>query len=109
MDLDRGVLSRIDRKLLAGLGQDETYRMVRVPVTAAKWSTWSAVRYSAETVGLLLRMDGFAVQHVGRDNEVACGTADEPLGDDSPLAFGRRLDEATGLHRPQVVVHVLAG
>ncbi len=40
MDLDRGVLARLDRKLLAGLGQNETYRMVRVPVTAAKWSTW---------------------------------------------------------------------
>ncbi len=40
MNLDRGVLARLDRKLLAGLGQDETYRMVRVPVTAAKWSTW---------------------------------------------------------------------
>ena len=40
MDLDRGVLARLDRKLLAGLGQDETYRMVRVPVTPAKWSTW---------------------------------------------------------------------
>ncbi len=40
MDLDRGVLARIDRKLLAGLGQDETYRMVRVPVTASVWSTW---------------------------------------------------------------------
>lgn len=39
-DLDRGVLARIDRKLLAGLGQEETHRMVRVPVTAAKWSTW---------------------------------------------------------------------
>jgi preprotein translocase subunit SecA len=39
MDLDRGVPARIDRKLLAGLGQDETFRMVRVPVTAAKWST----------------------------------------------------------------------
>jgi len=40
MDLDRSALARIDRKLLAGLGQDETYRMVRVPVTASKWSTW---------------------------------------------------------------------
>jgi len=40
MDLDRGVLARLDRKLLAGLGQDETYRMVRVPVTVAKWATW---------------------------------------------------------------------
>ena len=40
MDLDRGTLARIDRKILAGLGQDETYRMVRVPATAAKWATW---------------------------------------------------------------------
>ncbi len=40
MDLDRGALARIDRKLLAGLGQHETFQMVRVPVTAAKWSTW---------------------------------------------------------------------
>jgi len=28
MELERGVLARIDRKLLAGLGQNETYRMV---------------------------------------------------------------------------------
>ena len=40
MDLARGTLARIDRKLLAGLGQDENFQMVRVPVTAAKWSTW---------------------------------------------------------------------
>ena len=26
--------------MLAGLGRDETYRMVRVPVSPAKWSTW---------------------------------------------------------------------
>ncbi len=40
MELDRGTLARIDRKLLAGLDQDETFVMVRVPVTGAKWSTW---------------------------------------------------------------------
>ena len=40
MSLDRGVLARLDRRLLAGLGHDETYHMIRVPVTAAKWSTW---------------------------------------------------------------------
>jgi hypothetical protein len=40
MDLERGVLARLDRKLLAGLGPDEWFQMVRVPVTAAKWSTW---------------------------------------------------------------------
>ncbi len=40
MDLDRGVLARIDRKLLARLGQDITFHMVRVPGTASKWATW---------------------------------------------------------------------
>ena len=29
MDLDRGTLVKLDRKLLAGLGRDETYRMGR--------------------------------------------------------------------------------
>ena len=47
MDLECGVLARIDRKLLAGLGQNETYRMVRVPVTASKWSTWKRYCESA--------------------------------------------------------------
>lgn len=40
MGFDRGVLARIDRKLLAGLSQDATFRMVRVPATEAKWATW---------------------------------------------------------------------
>ena len=40
IDLERGALARIDRKLLAGFSQDEEYRMVRVPVTPSKWSTW---------------------------------------------------------------------
>ncbi|MGF1618096.1 MAG: hypothetical protein ACFCU2_09905 [Acidimicrobiia bacterium] len=39
MDLDRGKLARIDRELLAGLGQAETFQMVRVPATPAKWAT----------------------------------------------------------------------
>ncbi len=40
MDLDRGTLARIDRKLLAGLGGDEANRTLRVPANGAKWSTW---------------------------------------------------------------------
>jgi hypothetical protein len=47
MDLERGTLARLDRKLLAGLGQDELFRMVRVPVTGAKWSTWKRYCESA--------------------------------------------------------------
>ena len=38
-DLGRGVLAKIDRKVLSGLGHDENYRMVRVPVSEALWST----------------------------------------------------------------------
>ena len=40
MDMDRGILARIDRRLLAGLGDDEVYRTLRVPASGAKWSTW---------------------------------------------------------------------
>ncbi len=45
MDLDRGTLAKIDRKVLSGLGLDESWQMVRVPVSAALWSTWQ--RYCA--------------------------------------------------------------
>jgi len=40
MDLNRGTLARVDRRLMTGLERDETFGMVRVPVTEAKWSTW---------------------------------------------------------------------
>ena len=40
MDMDRGTLARIDRKVLAGLGGDEAYRTLRVPAIPAKWATW---------------------------------------------------------------------
>ena len=49
MDLDRGTLARIDRKLLAGLCDDEAFRTLRVPATGAKWSTWK--RY-CDSVGV---------------------------------------------------------
>ncbi len=49
MGLDRGTLAKLDRKLLAGLGRDERFQMVRVPVTPAKWSTWK--RY-CDTAGI---------------------------------------------------------
>lgn len=49
MDLDRGKLARLDRRLLAGLDRDERFQMVRVPVTLPKWSTWK--RY-CDTAGI---------------------------------------------------------
>lgn len=49
MGIDRGVLSRIDRKLLAGLKTDEEWRVARLPVSQALWSAWK--RYCS-TVGI---------------------------------------------------------
>ena len=40
MDLDRGTLAKIDRRVLSGLGHDQRYQMVRMPVSEALWSTW---------------------------------------------------------------------
>ena len=40
MDLDRGTLAKIDRRVLSGLDREESYQMVRVPVSKAVWSTW---------------------------------------------------------------------
>jgi uncharacterized protein YecA (UPF0149 family) len=40
MGIDRGTLSRIDRKLLAGLQTDEEWRVARLPVSDALWSAW---------------------------------------------------------------------
>ena len=45
MDLDRGTLARIDRRVLSEIGHDERYQMVRVPVSEALWLTWK--RYCA--------------------------------------------------------------
>lgn len=44
-ELDRGVLARIDRRILVAFGSDEAYRIVRVPVSEATWSIWK--RYCA--------------------------------------------------------------
>jgi hypothetical protein len=40
MELDRGTMASIDRRMLAGLGHVERYWMVRVPVSEAVWPTW---------------------------------------------------------------------
>jgi preprotein translocase subunit SecA len=47
--LDRGTLARIDRNVLAGLGHDETWQMVRVPAGEAMWLAWK--RY-CDSLGL---------------------------------------------------------
>ena len=40
MGIDRGTLSKIDRKLLAGLDTDEEWRVARLPISEALWSAW---------------------------------------------------------------------
>lgn len=45
MDLDRGTLARIDRRMLSELSHTESSQMLRVPVSEAMWSTWR--RYCA--------------------------------------------------------------
>jgi hypothetical protein len=38
--LERGTLAKIDRKVLSGLGHDESWQMLRVPAAEAMWSAW---------------------------------------------------------------------
>lgn len=40
MDLDRGTLAKIDRKLLSGLGHEERYQTARIPASEALWGAW---------------------------------------------------------------------
>ena len=49
MALDRGTLSRIDRRVFAELTHTAGVQAVKVPVSAAMWSTW---RRYCEAVGL---------------------------------------------------------
>ena len=84
MDLDRGALANLDRRLLAGLDREERFQMVRVPVSPAKWSTWK-------------RYCGAAGISMGRaivtliDRELA-SAADVP-GDDSPVLAQRAREQ----------------
>ena len=49
MALDRGTLSRIDRRVFAELAHTAGIQAVKVPVSAAVWSTW---RRYCEAIGL---------------------------------------------------------
>ncbi len=84
MELDRSGLARLDRKLLVGLGHDETYRMVRVRVTPSKWSTWK--RY-CDSVGISM---GRAIVAL-IDRELISAFGDQP-GNHLPV-FAERAEE----------------
>ena len=84
MDLDRGALANLDRRLLAELDREEQFRMVRVPVSPAKWSTWK--RY-CDSAGISM---GRAIATL-IDRELA-SVADAP-GDDSPVLAERAREQ----------------
>ena len=93
MDLDRGTLARVDRKLLAGLGQDEAFRMVRVPATGAKWSTWK--RY-CDSAGLAMGRAIAAM--IDRELVAVFG---ESAGDPSP-AFAAQAEKELARRQAQL-------
>ncbi len=93
MDMDRGTLAGIDRKLLAGLGDDEACRTLRVPVIAAKWSTWK--RY-CDSVGISM---GRAVTML-IDRELI-GVFGDVTGDGSPV-FAQRVTEELASREAEV-------
>jgi SEC-C motif len=80
MELDRGTLARIDRRVGSGLGHDEVYRTVRVSATDATWSTWK--RY-CDAAGI--SMGRAIMELIG--NELRSVVA-EPAGDCGPVFSG---------------------
>ena len=40
MTLDRGILARIDRAILAALDHEQASQLVKLPLSEATWSTW---------------------------------------------------------------------
>ena len=93
MDLDRGTLARIDRKILSGLGGDEAYRTLRVPAIAAKWSTWK--RY-CDSVGISM---GRAVTML-IDGELISVFSD--VTGDEPPVFAQRATEQLSIREAKI-------
>ncbi len=95
MDMDRGTLARIDRRLLAGLGDDEAYRTLRVPAIAAKWSTWK--RY-CDSVGVSM---GRAVTML-IDRELISVFGD--VTGDEPPVFAQRATEQLSIREAKIAI-----
>jgi hypothetical protein len=91
MDIDRGALARIDRKLLAALPQDATSQMVRVPLSAAAWSTWK--RY-CDAIGMRIGRAVAALIEIELGSVIsATQPADQLLGDRTLAAHAAALEE----------------
>src|SRR5210317_1407403 len=95
MGMDRGTLARIDRRLLAGLGDDEVYRTLRVPATGAKWLTWK--RY-CDSVGVSM---GRAVTML-IDRELV-GVFGGVTGDEEPV-FAQRVAEELAIREAKIAI-----
>ena len=91
--MDRGMMARIDRKLLAAPGDDEAYRTVRVPATGAKWSTWK--RY-CDSVGISM---GRAIVTL-IDRELVSVSGD--VTGDEPPVFAQRAAEELAIREAKV-------
>jgi len=94
MGMDRATLARIDRKLLAGLGDDEAYRTLRVPAIPAKWSIWK--RY-CDSVGISM---GRAVT-ILIDRELVSVLGDV-IGDEEPV-FAQQATEQLAIREAKIV------
>ena len=86
MDLDRGALANLDRRILAGLDRDERFQMARLPVSPAKWSTWK--RY-CEAAGISMGRAIIALI----DRELASVAGDSI--DDGPVLAHRVREQLT--------------
>ena len=95
MDMDKGTLARVDRRLLAGLGDDEAYRTLRVPATGAKWSTWK--RY-CDSVGVSM---GRAVAMLV-DRELVGVFGDVTV--EEPSVFAQRAAEELAIREVKIAI-----
>ncbi len=94
MDMDRGTLARVDRKLLARLGDDEALRTVRVSAVPAKWSTWK--RY-CNSVGIsMARAITMLI-----DRELLSVFGD--VAGDEPPVFAQRATEELAIREANIV------
>ncbi len=97
MATDRSTLARIDRKLLAGFGDAEALRTVRVPASAAKWLTWK--RY-CDSAGISM---GRAVTML-IDRELLSVFSD--VTGDEPPVFAQRAVEELAIREAEIVARV---
>lgn len=87
MVLDRGILSRIDRRVFAELDHAGGVQAVKVPVSDAMWSTWR--RYCA-AIGLSMG-EGVAGL-IGHELETVVGAGDD-AGDVFAEQITRQVEE----------------